>query len=453
MQASSRALRREFLFDADFPHVVSWINWSTQWRYWQLLTIGRNETALSPYGRLPFGKTPDCPEDTEEVKHRLVYYQLFGGWPDAKCIARFVLGATLLGEPGCDALGAPFAWLLLNPLGSRSSQAELLVKPEPRWMKTGEPVGAPLDADFHAWTANWWQAFVNQWVWQRPRVTSAQLSWLVARSSQSIRRPGGTDFAQHCLNWASVWREVHPACGPLPIGQELDPLSARIPAASDEDHEEGEEGLGDPDWTEVERLVKGPDYGEFFYHWGDEPQEYRPGAYPVLEQAFKVSKFPEIMGEVYARCHRILSQHSTRGLRVYRYYPGLLWRIMWTLVFYVTLKEGLRHYYREEQRKRREGKRVAMSLDEVADTASGAGSLHESMGAPASLDVADDDTQVLDLDELFTSLTKREREVADLLAEGHEQTSIAELLGLTPGRISQLVSQLRPKCRADPTRS
>lgn len=243
---------------------------------------------------------------------------------------------------------------------------------------------------------------------------------------------------------ADWWIATHPPC-PSALAKllrfELPPLLGV------EDEEGG--GLGTPDWPTVERLLKSRT--ELFFHWEANVVVCRAGECPVLDEVSRILRLPGISGEIYEKCHEILSQPTGfEAYWVFRHYPIMTQKIIWTLIFYVVLKEGLRYHYREQQRKRRD---KTVSLDELVPTGDGEVSLHETVTTPVGSEPDVQEAEAPDLGRLFRPLTKREREVAHLLAEGHKQTTIAELLELTPGRLSQLVSQLRGKSRTDPTRS
>jgi len=59
--------------------------------------------------------------------------------------------------------------------------------------------------------------------------------------------------------------------------------------------------------------------------------------------------------------------------------------------------------------------------------------------------IEDQIDDLLGIEELIDELTEREREVLSLLAEGYSQREIAMALGVTPGRVSQLVRKIREK--------
>jgi len=107
--------------------------------------------------------------------------------------------------------------------------------------------------------------------------------------------------------------------------------------------------------------------------------------------------------------------------------------------FYAILYEALHAKWREDKRQQREAKRV-VPLDAPVETEDGEEvSRHEVLGR--------DDPPPLDLDALFDALTEREGQVALLLASGYTQADVAEELGLSPGRVSQIVASLRRKLR------
>ena len=252
------------------------------------------------------------------------------------------------------------------------------------------------------------------------------------------------ELLQRLAERAAWWVATYPPCPPdlaKLYRWDLPPLLGV------EDEEGG--GLGAPDWMTVERLLKSKT--ELFFHWEDNVVVCRAGECPVLDEVSKIVRLPGISGEIYEKCHEVLSQPTGFEAHwVFRHYPILTQKIVWTLIFYAILREGLRQHYREDQRRRRD---KGVGLDRLVTTGDAEVSLHETATTPVLSQPDDEEADVPNLDGLFEPLSKREREVAGLLAEGHQQTSIAELLGLTPGRISQLVSQLRRKSRIDPTRS
>ncbi len=110
--------------------------------------------------------------------------------------------------------------------------------------------------------------------------------------------------------------------------------------------------------------------------------------------------------------------------------------------FYIVLLEALRLHWRQEKRRKRRARRI-VSLDAAIGAEEGAISLYE------ALVVSHEPEPPLppDLDALFDALTEREGQVALLLASGLTQAEIAAELGLTPGRVSQVVASLRRKIK------
>jgi len=108
--------------------------------------------------------------------------------------------------------------------------------------------------------------------------------------------------------------------------------------------------------------------------------------------------------------------------------------------------------WRERKRYQRH-EQDQVRLDSMIYLGEGDVSLHEVVADPEAPDplalVEAEEEEKEDrqskLDELLTSLTRREREVAELLVDGRSQKTIAEILRITPGRISQIVTSIRRK--------
>lgn len=92
---------------------------------------------------------------------------------------------------------------------------------------------------------------------------------------------------------------------------------------------------------------------------------------------------------------------------------------------------------RDRKREQREKGRIAAELDKPVETGEGRVSLHETFPGSPGIEPG------LDIVLLGLDLTRRERQVARLLAEGYRQRDISGILGLTPGRVSQIVRQIR----------
>jgi len=108
--------------------------------------------------------------------------------------------------------------------------------------------------------------------------------------------------------------------------------------------------------------------------------------------------------------------------------------------FYAILYEALHAKWREDKRQRREAKRL-VSLDAPIGTG------EEGEEVTLRDVLGKDDPLPPDLDALFDALTEREGQVALLLASSYTQADVAEELGLSPGRVSQIVASLRRKLR------
>lgn len=105
-----------------------------------------------------------------------------------------------------------------------------------------------------------------------------------------------------------------------------------------------------------------------------------------------------------------------------------------------------RIWWRDDQRARREARRVGLELDAPVETDEGSVSPREVVPGRSHPELEAEIGVLLD----GVELTKRERQVAELLSQGYRNTDIAELLGLTPGRLSHIVSQLRRKIPEKP---
>lgn len=249
------------------------------------------------------------------------------------------------------------------------------------------------------------------------------------------------EFLDELAKWSVWWISTH-APGSLWLAPSYEFSPPPLLGVEDE-----RGSLGEPDWQAVERILK--EKTELFFHWRGDRFLWLAGECPVLDEVSKIVKLPDIAGEIYIKCEPILSRPTgANGYWVFHQYPILWEKIAWTLTFCVILKEGLRYRWREQQRKRRD---KTVSLDAPIPTDSGEVSLHETIAAPVVSEPSDD-TQLPSLDDLFTRLTKREREVANLSAAEGTTTSIAEVLGLTPRRVRYLLQQLRRKYRGPPKR-
>lgn len=116
--------------------------------------------------------------------------------------------------------------------------------------------------------------------------------------------------------------------------------------------------------------------------------------------------------------------------------PGSGSHRSWRAALHAFLK---RIAQRDRKREQREAWRIAGSLDATIETDEGAVQLYEAV--PGELDIPESTDLLLD----GLGLTKRERQVCVLLAGGCIQEDVATVLRLSPGRVSQLISQIRKK--------
>jgi len=99
---------------------------------------------------------------------------------------------------------------------------------------------------------------------------------------------------------------------------------------------------------------------------------------------------------------------------------------------------------RFDKRAQRERKRFPVELDKPVETGEGRVSLHG---------LIPDGSATIEAEESFEealgaySFTQREQQVAKLIAD-YKQVEIAHILGLSPGRVSQLVAQIEAKMEA-----
>lgn len=108
----------------------------------------------------------------------------------------------------------------------------------------------------------------------------------------------------------------------------------------------------------------------------------------------------------------------------------LVWRVRW----------------REEKREERSEAREATVNDEVK-LGDGEALILEVMADPQAIDPEAMIENRERLEELLAPLTPREQAVATLLAQGLKQKDVAETLGITRARVSEIVASLRKKLK------
>lgn len=197
-------------------------------------------------------------------------------------------------------------------------------------------------------------------------------------------------------------------------------------------------------WTEVGRILRDP--ARKFICVEQDPPEVHQAAFRAIGEVLKVVHNETLMAEVYLRVRRkspfpvlldiewqsraewesgILPATPLTQMRM-AFWPEIARRI---------LAEAVR--FRECAQKRRARDPATLSLDQPLQTDNGTATLHDVLADECPEDISD----LLDC----LGLTPRERRIAELLSEGNSQSEIAGLLALSPGRVSQLVAQLRAK--------
>ncbi len=253
---------------------------------------------------------------------------------------------------------------------------------------------------------------------------------------------GDNRFAEKLAGHIVAWVRQHPGiaqpCGPL---DPPEPGGSSQPGSTWEPEE--------PDWGEIRRILS--DQDDLFFHWPEQDPVYTYNAYPALEQVFRLSKGPERMGRVYVEAAVAMTQELDKMpasmMRVLRLSPNLFPRVMWSVLFYETLRVGLLIHERERTRARRALKRTAYSLDETVG-AEGT-PRHELMPSPRPAVVIESDPNLTEkVKTALDSLTPRERQMSELAMEGHEKAAIADLMRVSRPRVSQLLHQVQRKLEA-----
>nr|MBC7245422.1 hypothetical protein [Chloroflexota bacterium] len=205
-----------------------------------------------------------------------------------------------------------------------------------------------------------------------------------------------------------------------------------------------------PDWAEIKRILKNPQERFVCIEQDLETPEgtkRHQASFRAQEEVYKVLK-SEIAGEVYIRVCRAGVPKKAIELILERpsgVIPGHLADFLFDLmrrVSYLILLEAVRAYGAERRQLRRDAARQ-IPLD--ATTGEGEVPLHEVIADQRAWT-----KPTTDLESLFDVLTEREGQVIVLLAQGYAQGEIADILEISPGRVSQIMRQVQIKCKIEP---
>lgn len=202
--------------------------------------------------------------------------------------------------------------------------------------------------------------------------------------------------------------------------------------------------MGGIDWWAVWRILQNPN--ERFVCCEQDPPDIHRASFVAQDLVQRILEDPEIGGAVYSQAadeagpvptyHVSFMADRPSGVIASDKGAYLEWAHRRLCV--AVLRCALRLHERERKAAQRDATRT-LSLD-CPMSEDGTLSLHDVL---AHGETSDDVSDTLDA----LALTARQRQVADLLAQGYLQTDVANILSISPGRVSQIVDGIGRKLR------